>query len=72
MYVSDEGPGRTEWMPQSRISLGYSLVQYLTDLDLPVALAVVRPTGLYLLDVFCSGIQFNVQSLSFLYLLLIS
>ena len=33
------------------------------------ALAVVRPTGVYLLDFFCSGIQFfcTVESLSLLY-----
>ena len=28
------------------------------------ALAVVRPTGVYLLDFFCSGIQFYVFSIS--------
>ena len=28
---------------------------------MPVALAVVRPTSIYLLDFFCSGIQFYVQ-----------
>ena len=40
----------------------------------PDALAVVRPTGIYLLDFFCSGIQFYVLLslyfcfISFLYL----
>ena len=28
---------------------------------MPGALAAVRPTGVYLLDFFCSGIQFYVQ-----------
>ena len=41
---------------------------------MPDALAVVRPTGVYLLDFFCTGIQFylllspNLCSISFLYL----
>ena len=30
----------------------------------------VRPTGVYLLDFFCSGIRFTVESLSLIYLFL--
>ena len=41
---------------------------------MPDALAVVRPTGVYLLDIFCSSIQFHLLLspyhcfISFLYL----
>ena len=38
----------------------FEVDESLTLIIIPDALAVCRPTGVYLLDFFCSGIQFNL------------